>query len=80
MKSSELKIIRDLSGLPLARFAKKLGVGQTTIQRYERGESPIPLEFTRRVWKEFNITPEVIEDIKNISRDIEKVKGVIYSE
>lgn len=74
MRGNELKVIRDLSRLPIARFAKTLGVGQTTIQRYEREESPIPHDFKRKLYKEFNITPEIAEEIRNAAIKLERLR------
>lgn len=42
MKSSELKSIREDTGLSQSQFAGKLGIAKITLQKWEQGLNPIP--------------------------------------
>lgn len=75
MNGSELKVIRDLSGVPIVEFARLLGVGKTTVQRYERGDNPIPPGFARRVSDTFGVTPELALEIREVARRLDEIRG-----
>lgn len=58
MSPIELRTLRSLSGLGIYDFARRLGCGKTTIQRYESGAVPIPPAFVARVERTFGLDAE----------------------
>lgn len=57
MKSTELKKLREQSGMSSSELAIVMDVNRSTIQRYENGSRKIPLEFANKL-------KQLIEDAK----------------
>ena len=83
MKGREIKELRKKLGLTQEEFAKLLGVGYTTVNRWEngksepRGQALEALEKLRTLVEEAEEGKDfTIEDLKEILRDVESGKLV----
>jgi transcriptional regulator with XRE-family HTH domain len=67
MNGKELRTIRDLSGHTIEQFAETLAIGTTTLKRYERGETAIPLRIELRLIRSLRLDDDLLRKIWEIT-------------
>lgn len=69
--NTRLRDLREDADLTQAELAKKMFMHTTQYQRYERGESDIPLEVAKRFARFYNISLDYIANLTNIPKTLD---------
>lgn len=74
MLFTRIKDLREDSDLNQVDIAKLLNMHTSQYQRYERGESKIPLEFAVKLAKFYDVSIDYITGLTNIKKSFKEWK------